>query len=212
MNLKIGIFLIFLVMKFLPILSLTWATPVIENDSNDFIMIADEEGNIIEISQKKEDMINVIQAQTYHQATNAWSSHIELSNLSMNAHHPKIATDPYGNAVALWQITDGIHECIQASFYNSSTNQWSSAQSLTPFEKNLSISYLAMNEQGTAFAAWKQGNKNISKTATFSRNSNVWKTLESPNLPVTSPRDVRFFLDISNNTILINKTKEVRKQ
>jgi hypothetical protein len=192
-------FLIFSVMKCLPLLSSTWATPVLEHHPADPLIVFSKHGNILEISHKKEDP-NLIQAQVYHQETNQWSQPIDLSDTCMSAHHPKIATDPDGNAIAMWQVIDGGLECIQAAFYNASTDRWTPSQNLTEFEKGLVITHLAMNEKGDAFAAWKQGDKRTSKTATYSRASNKWGNFQSCILPSkTYHKNNRIILDIKNN-------------
>jgi hypothetical protein len=205
MKLNIGVvFAAFLLMKCLPLPSVPWATPVLDNNPNDALIVVDDQGNILEVSQKKEEMNTVIQAQVYHQNSNTWSSSIDLSGLEMDAHHLKIATDPEGNAVAMWQLTDGVYECIQAAFYNASKNAWTPAKNLTELEKDLQITHLAMNAQGDAFAAWKESN-NRSKTATFSQKSKTWKTADSPNLSPTIPRNACFFYDAKNNQILMSE-------
>jgi hypothetical protein len=198
-------FLIVLTTKFLPLSSVTWATPILEQPSAQSLIVTDEQGNILEISQRKEGLNSLVQAQTYNQSTNSWSPYMDLSGMDSNAHNFKLATDPQGNAIVLWQISDGIHECVQTASYDVLTDKWTPTQNLSGFEKDLVITHLAMNERGDAFAAWKQKDQNISKTITFSRAANKWSALKSQILPVKNHQQSRFFLDTKNNAILINE-------
>lgn len=195
-------FLIFLIMKCLPLSSLTWATPVLEQKPTEPVIVMDEQGNILEISKRKEGKNTVIQAQTYNQSANIWSQPVDLSRIDIDAHHPKIAIDPKGNAIATWQISDGIYECVQTAFYHASTDKWTPAKDLTGFEKDLFVTHLAMGEEGNAFVAWKQGDQTPSKTITFSRALNKWSKLESRELPPENFHDSRFFLNNKNNNSL----------
>lgn len=176
------LFFVVLATRFLPLPSLTWATPMVEVNEFEPLIVLDDQGNILEIQQKQEEFHTQIQAQTYHQETNKWSPSIDLSTLGMNAHNPKIATDPNGNALAIWQVTDGIYECVQASYYNASTDKWSPAENLTPLEKDLVVTHVAMNEHGNGFAAWKHG-ENTRRTVTFSKKSNKWEAYKTSILP-----------------------------
>jgi hypothetical protein len=80
----------------------------------------------------------------------AWGAASTLSSTSVRAYEPKIATDPNGNAIAVWTTDDGTTLRVQAA-YRPSGGSFGAVQTIGDpgFEPEVSI-----DAQGNAVAAW----------------------------------------------------------
>ncbi len=52
-----------------------------------------------------------------------WSASVDLSAPSQDAYAPELATDPWGDAVAVWEGDDGSHSIVQGAGYDATAPQ-----------------------------------------------------------------------------------------
>lgn len=184
-----------------------WATPVLESTPNtDESQIAiHPEGNMVVISTIEYGLNHVIEAKTYRHSTNSWSEPKYLSTFDMDAHNPRITVDPEGNAVVIWQITDGIQERLQAAIYTSSTDSWSSTKNLSKMTSNISVTHVGMSESGNVFIGWKKSNpdKEIFKSVTFSQALEKWSRPNTQILSQKEPEQSQLSEELSKKTVLL---------
>lgn len=170
------------VLKCLPVIAVTWATPM-EDDSKEPKISFDTNGNIIELIQIPHGFNRVVFASNYSNLKNSWSDLLQLSILGGDAKNVRLVVDPYGNACAVWKINEGNLEKIQASIYKASEDQWSSAKDLSEWGCDICLTHAAMNGSGDVFVAWKElyNEYDIFYTVTFSQSSGKWSR------PVSEP-------------------------
>jgi len=111
------------------------------------------------------DSFRIVSAQ-YNYTTNNWTATANLTRLSAAVNNqgscePQLAMDASGNALAVWQLNQGINSCIQASRYDTSTKSWDSildAETLSDTNENAYAPQiaLAMDTEGNAFAIWQR--------------------------------------------------------
>lgn len=67
----------------------------------------------------------------YTASSASWSAPVALDNGIDNVNQPHLAVDRHsGNAVAIWQQSDGVAESLYASSFDADTNSWSAPQFL----------------------------------------------------------------------------------
>lgn len=200
-------------MKCVPIAASIWATPLFELklDLSESQVAIDDDGNIIEVLNSDYGLNHVVEAKTYRNAPNSWSDFIPLSTLDVDAHSLRLVVDPKGNAVAVWQISDGVQEKVQAAIYSSSANSWSKTKDLSEFDINLSISHVAMGESGNIFVAWKQSSDDydIFSTVIYSQASHKWSKPTSKILQHCENEKPGMFVDPLKDAMLKNKLKSI---
>lgn len=203
------IFLIVAAIKCLPLSALTWATPIFELNSDEPQIAISENGNVIVIVRKKYEPNHMIEATTYKHSTNCWSDPIFLSELDKDVSQQRLAVDPVGNAIVVWQANDGVYYKIQTAIYSVSSGTWMNVKDLSGKEKNSVLTHAAMDEFGNAFAAWKIPNEkdDTFTTTTFSETSKTWSKPMSKRIPKENPDEYICLYDAVNNaTVIIDKT------
>ncbi|HTE40905.1 MAG TPA: hypothetical protein VK629_08740, partial [Steroidobacteraceae bacterium] len=88
----------------------------------------------------------------------AWlTAQLAETNNAQDAEYPSIATDPRGNAIAVWMQADATDYSLRASRFSAATGLWGSA---TPIENNPSGHALspqvAVDSNGNALVVWRQ--------------------------------------------------------
>jgi hypothetical protein len=103
---------------------------------------------------------------------------IETDNAG-DAFNPQIAIDASGNAVAVWQQSDGIRTNIWGNRM-SATGVWGTAQLIeTDNASNASQPQIAINASGNAVAVWQQSNGMLTNIwANRMTAAGVWGTAE----------------------------------
>lgn len=200
--------LIGVTLKGLPLIASTWATPVIEPTPGEPQIAVHKDGNMVVLSESDNGQTHVVEASIYDHSANAWSPPINLSTAELNAHKYRLAVDPVGNAVAIWQVTDGTYDKIQASIYSKATNTWSSVKDISEMEEGLLITHLAMDESGNIFAAWKEQLEtyDLMWTVTYSSADKKWSKARAKKvIKEEDMRDEVFFDSSANAFVILNR-------
>jgi hypothetical protein len=140
----------------------SWGSPVlIETNAGDatYPQIAvDGAGNAIAVWQQSDGTRFNIWANRYTASSNSWGSPvlIETDNVG-DAADPQIAFDGAGNAIAVWQQSDGTRLNIWANRYTASSNSWGSPVLIeTDNVGNAAYPQIAFDGAGNAIAVWTQ--------------------------------------------------------
>ena len=141
----------------------TWGTAaLIETDnsgSTSYPEVAvDASGNAVAVWQQSDGTRNNIWANRYDAGTDSWGSAalIETDN-SGSASYPEVAVDASGNAVAVWQQSDGARDNIWVNRYDAGTDSWDTAALIET--DNSGPAYepqVAVDASGNAVAVWQQ--------------------------------------------------------
>lgn len=199
-------------MKLSEVSASTWATIVpMEPLSDQAQIVFDENGNIIEIIKLPFGSNHVIFSSTYKQATNTWAELTQLSTLDEDVRDIRLVYDPLGNAAAVWKISNGLYEKIQAAVYSASKDQWSQTEDLSTMAPILFMTHAAMAESGDVFVAWKElfDQFDVFYTVTFSQSSEKWSRSKSELFLKMETGPISPFLDPKKNAFLNNALNEL---
>jgi hypothetical protein len=109
----------------------------------------------------------------------AWEPPVRLdSNTGADADNPRIAVDAGGNAIAVWQQSDGARSDIWTNRYISGSG-WGTARKLEIEDGNAADPRLAIGTNGEAFAVWRQNDSN--------GDPRVWSAIFRPGSGWNSP-------------------------
>jgi hypothetical protein len=113
----------------------------------------DTEGNAIVIWARARGKTWVIQA-AYRPFGGAWQPPRDLSRPSALAGAPQVTFDAEGNALAVWERSDGGHLVVQAASRPAFTGRWSAPQNLSrPGGESLSPQ-VAVDANGDILVVW----------------------------------------------------------
>jgi hypothetical protein len=90
-------------------------------------------------------------------AAPAWLSPVNLSAVGENAEAPQVAVDPQGNAVALWERSNGTNEIIQGAV-RPAGGVWQEPVSLSAAGEEAFDPQVTVDPQGNAVAVWERPN------------------------------------------------------
>ena len=118
----------------------------------------DASGNALAVWTQSDGTRNNIYANRFTAATSSWGTAalIETENLG-NADSPQLAYDASGNALAVWEQTDGTHSNIWANRFTAATSSWGTATLIET--DNLGGAFkpqIAFDAGGNALAVWQQ--------------------------------------------------------
>ena len=91
-------------------------------------------------------------------ATPTWLAPVDLSAAGQNAFAPQVASDAQGNAVAVWERSDGTNTIIQAAARPAASGAWQSPVDLSAAGQNSFAPQVAFDPQGNAVAVWERFN------------------------------------------------------
>lgn len=159
----------------------------------------DSNGNAISVWQQHDGTRYNIWANHFDSTSNRWHSAtlIETDNAG-NASSPQIAFDDNGNAIVVWNQTDGSHYNIWANRFDGSFNSWHTATLIeTDNAGNASSPQIAFDSSGNAMAVWQQyDGTHINIWANrFNVNNNRWSNptlIEAGNVGNASSPQISF--------------------
>lgn len=132
-----------------------------------------------------------------------WATPVDLSAPGQNASIPKVATDPIGNAVAVWGRFNGSNLIIQAASLPFGAN-WSEPTNLSLIGRSATAPQVAIDPTGNAVAIWTRndGANSIiqASTQTFGGGWSTPVSLSNPGQNATNPQVV---IDQSGNAVAI---------
>jgi len=142
----------------------------------------------------------VIQAAT-KDAGGPWSSPVDLSSSLDNSITPKVAVDPFNNAIAVWVSFDGTHYIVQAA-RRPSGSSWSAAQNLSSPTVDALVPQIAMDSLGNATVVWQMNDGVNTTVQVVTYSSGVWSVPQ--NLSLTGDAVVpQIDVNSSNNAVVV---------
>ncbi len=95
----------------------------------------------------------VIQA-AYRPAGGPWERPRDLSRLSLLAAAPQVVFDGLGDAIAVWQASDGAHQTVQTATRLATNGRWSAPRELSAPGGDSLAPQVAVDASGNALAIW----------------------------------------------------------
>jgi hypothetical protein len=133
-----------------------WSTPQdisAAGQSVSFPQVAvDAAGNAIAVWARSNGSNTIVQAAA-RPVEGAWGSPQDLSAPGQNADLPEVAVSPAGDAVAVWQRSDGANTIVQAAV-RAADGGWGTAQDLSAAGQNSDFPQVAVDPAGNSVAVW----------------------------------------------------------
>jgi hypothetical protein len=104
---------------------------------------------------------NVVVESAERPAGGTWSAPVELSAPGEEATNPELAVDPRGDAVAVWQRTEGAHNVIVRGAERPAGGSWSAPTNITAPGEEAFHPQVAIDSQGDAVAVWVRADEAI---------------------------------------------------
>lgn len=198
----------------------TWSAPIClipqsiaGRDAIDVKVGVDAAGNAVAVWQNFGSTASNIQAATYDFAAKVWSKPVYLISemtSEQSAADPHLTVDAAGNAVAVWDYSDGTTYNIQAATYDFASQTWSLPKIIS---QAISIggsmtSQVAVDAIGNAVAIWQtiDDAECSIQAATYDFASKVWSTpvnIVSTNLTDETLTLHQIVVDPAGNAIAI---------
>jgi hypothetical protein len=119
----------------------------------------DASGNALAVWGQDDGTENSIFANRYTASNNAWGSAVVIetdNEIGHSANDPQIALDASGNAIAVWQQSDGTRTNVWANRYSVGTGWGTGTLIETDDAGNAYSPQIAMDANGNALAVWSQ--------------------------------------------------------
>ena len=95
-------------------------------------------------------------------AGGAWQAPVDISVAGQEVDdpqfEPKVAIDPQGNAIAVWEGLDGEDQVIQSAVRPTASGDWQAPVDLSASEMRANAAQIAIDSQGNAVSVWALGN------------------------------------------------------
>lgn len=154
----------------------SWGTAeLIENDSGNYPdpqVAFDPSGNAVTVWAQNDGTRDNIILKKYI-AGSGWQDPEFLETENGNARNPQIAFDASGNAIAVWEQTDGTRYNIYAKRYNAGIGIWEAAEAIDSEPGDAGSPQIGFDSAGNAIAVWVQISGGTSGT------SDTWKSIWS---------------------------------
>ncbi len=118
----------------------------------------DQNGNAIAVWYQSDGTRDNIWSNRYVVGAGWGTAEIIETDNAGNAYNPRIAVDPNGNAIAVWQQSDGTRNNIWANRYVVGTGWGTAALIETDNAGSASSPQIAFDRNGNAIAVWYQSN------------------------------------------------------
>ncbi len=107
-----------------------------------------------------------------------WGTAAPIESGVFSAGAPQIAADGNGTVVAVWLQSDGARSNAWSCRYSAGSG-WGTPVLTTTNPSFGTLQQIAINGNGTAFAAWVQGDPDITRPPTYTRND-IWMSRYTP--------------------------------
>lgn len=136
----------------------TLSAPEVRTTPNGIHIAADAAGNTIAIwiqgaNPNSENAVNHVQTARLVAATQTWTAP-SIRTTRGGASQPAIASDPAGNAVAVWRQYDGTTFRIQAARYLAATDTWTGPVDLSTPDGPANSPVVGLDRHGNAVVLW----------------------------------------------------------
>jgi uncharacterized membrane-anchored protein len=117
----------------------------------------DSSGNAVVVWYQFDGTSDNIWSNRYTAATGTWETAELIETDAWDAYDPQVAVDSFGNAVAVWQQSDGTRYSIWSNRYTAPTGTWETAELIeTDNAGDARNPQVAVDSSGNAVAVWEQ--------------------------------------------------------
>jgi hypothetical protein len=165
-----------------PAASGAWGAPenlsAPEQNALDAQVVFDPQGDAIAVWERYDGKTEVVQAAIHPVAGPVWQAPVNLSAGGIIAERPRVAVDPQGNAVAVWERFNGENSAIQAAVRPAAGGLWQAPLDISAPGKTAFNPQVAFDAQGNAIAVWEHSNgtNEIVQAAVRPAVSGTWQT------------------------------------
>ncbi len=121
----------------------------------------DANGNAIVVWNQYDGTVNNIWANRYNATTSSWEKAEKIENISGDAYSAQVAMDSTGNAIVVWQQSEGSKYNIWANRYDASTLSWGTAEEIESTGESAYSARLAIDNAGNVIAVWRQSGGSV---------------------------------------------------
>jgi PKD domain len=136
----------------------SWQTPVDlsqEGESAFQPQVAfDSQGDALAVWVRSNGSVYIVQA-AIRPAGGSWQTPEDLSEAGQNAEAPQIAVDPQGDALAVWERSNGSVKIIQSAI-RPAGGSWQAPNDLSEGGEEAYNPQVALDPQGDALAVWER--------------------------------------------------------
>lgn len=129
---------------------------------------------------------------------------IETSNVG-DAYAPQIAIDSNGNALAVWEQSDGVNQNIYANRYSASSGVWGTATLIDNIPGIAKRPQITFDASGNALAVWYQfdGVNNSIFANRYTAGTDTWGTAAVIENNTGDALDPQIAIDINGNALVV---------
>jgi hypothetical protein len=159
-----------------------WRAPVAisEGGGNAFVgsVAVDPQGDAIAVWDRENGSHRVVEAALGTATSGSWQTPIALSAAGEDADEPHVAFDSKGNAVAVWQSSNGTDEAIEAVARPAASGVWQMPVVIARGLLTGEFLEVAVDAMGNAVAVWDHSNGGdyIVEATDRSAANGVWQT------------------------------------
>ena len=139
----------------------------------------DPQGDAVVVWTSNNGGNRIVEATSKHGSSGIWQAPVALSSPTEGASEPEVAIDSQGDAVAIWQSSNGANEIIDSASMSAGNGAWQSPIPVSISATSLigEFPQIAMNPQGDAVAVWDQSNGSdyVVQAAERSAASGAWQ-------------------------------------
>lgn len=115
----------------------------------------DGAGDAVVVWVRSNGSNKIVQAASRGAGGGVWSAPVDLSEVGQDAGNPQVAIDPAGDAVAVWERSNGANTIIQAA-RRPSGGSWTVATDLSEPGLSATATQVAIDPEGEAVAVWNR--------------------------------------------------------
>jgi hypothetical protein len=154
----------------------SWSAPadlsVAAVDARNPEVAVDPAGDAVTLWQQARGGNDVILVST-RPAGGSWSAPAPLSAPGQNARGSQVALDPFGDAVAVWQRSDGAHWIVQSAMLPAH-GSWSKPVNLSAPGRSAGGAQVAVDQAGDAVAVWSRSEGSRGRVVQSARLVHAW--------------------------------------
>ena len=167
----------------------------------------DQNGDAIAVWEQSDGTIYNIYSNRFTKASNSWGSENVIETGIGAAFQPQIAIDKSGDAIAVWEQSDGIRSRIYSNSYNKESHSWDTEVVIgSTVSLLLEPAHVAVNQNGDAVVVWTSedslGVNNIYSNR-YSKISNSWGTEEAIETGTSDASQPQIAMDDNGNALSV---------
>lgn len=171
--------------------------------SNNPDVAIDAHGNAVAIWVFTEGNNSCIKAAT-RSAGGSWSAPATLSPPHLQALDGSVAMDPNGNAVAVWSISSGLAQTIQAAVLPCGSKEWMDLDKpALPSENIVTPPKVAFDADGNALVVWGDDEAGYAIQAAWLSRAYKWKSVKE--MLVDTVSTLQLAVDPAGNAVILWK-------